>query len=229
MQDVRRQFPSAPTGPRALVITAHPQPDSFGHALAAAWSEGASALQIEQLDVTALDFDPVLRNAYRGPQPLEPDLERARLAVEAAAHLVVAFPVWWSSTPAALKGFFDRLLQPGWAFAYRNGRPVGGLIGRSSRMLVTMDAPLWYDWLVNGAAARRQVATGTLKFCGLAPVRTSAFGSVGTSTGAARDRMLEIARRAGAADAIAVRKRFPAVLTTELQRTSAVEPVRSAP
>lgn len=209
----RRAFPSPPATGRALVITAHPQPDSFSHALAAAWTEGASGLTTQHIDVTSLEFDPVLRNAYRADQPLEPDLLDAKVAMERAAHIVVAFPLWWSSTPAALKGFFDRLLLPGWAFAYENDRPVGGLAGRSARVLVTMDAPVWYDTLFNGAAARRQVAKGTLKFCGLSPVRTSAFGSVRSTTDAKREAMLETARRAGATDAATVlRRRLEPVL-----------------
>ncbi len=209
MHAIRRAFPSSPTTAHALVITAHPQPDSFSHSLAAAWTQGASALSTQHIDVTTLEFDPVLRNAYRGDQTLEPDLLDAKAAVERASHVVVAFPLWWSSTPAALKGFFDRLLLPGWAFAYKNNLPVGGLAGRSARMLVTMDAPVWYDTLFNGAAARRQVAKGTLKFCGLSPVRTSAFGSVRSTTDAKREAMLETARRAGATDAAAVLRRLP--------------------
>lgn len=212
---VRRQFPPKPTAARAVVLTAHPQPDGFNTALADAWIEGAHGLTVERFDVSQLDFDPVLHVAYRSDQPLEPDLGRVKHAIEYAAHLVVAFPVWWSSTPAALKGLFDRLLLPGWAFRYENGLPVGGLAGRSGRMLVTMDAPVWYDTLVNGAAARRQVARGTLRFSGVKPVWTSAFGSVGSAGAEQRVRMLERARRAGEKDAKRVLRRLGVVPTRE--------------
>lgn len=207
----RRTFPPAPTQPRALVLTAHPMPDSFSHALAAAWTEGASpALEVEHIDVHALDFDPMLRVAYRSDQPLEPDLIRVRDALAQAAHVVVAYPLWWNSTPAALKGLFDRVLLPGWAFRYKNNLPIGGLAGRSARTLVTMDAPVWYDTLVNWAAGRRQVSKSTLAFCGMKPVRVSAFGSIGTSTAAKRDAMLRDAKRAGQRDAESVLKRLGA-------------------
>ena len=212
MHDERRCFPAPPAAARALVLTAHPCPDSFNHALADAWTEGAGALPTDHLDVHTLQFDPVLRRALRADQPLEPDLLRAKHLIEHAAHVVLAFPVWWSSTPAALKGFFDRLLLPGWAYAYQNGRPIGGLGGRSARTLITMDAPVWYDTVFNGAAARRQVHAGTLAFCGLAPVRTNVFGSIGTTDAKGRSKLLERARAAGAADAAAVLRRFPAAL-----------------
>ena len=213
MHNNRRSFPPAPTHAKALVLTAHPQADSLNHALANAWMQGASNLEIEHIDVTSLDFDPVLNVAYRGDQPLEFDLLRVKTAIAEAAHVVVAFPLWWSSTPAKLKGLFDRVLLPGWAFSYKHNRPIGGLAGRSGRVLVTMDAPVWYDTLFNGAAARRQVSGGTLKFCGMSPVRTSAFGSIGSSTDAQRTAMLVKARKAGIADARMVLRRFPKALT----------------
>jgi putative NADPH-quinone reductase len=208
MHDARRSFPPAPRQPRALVLTAHPKPDSFSHALAGAWADGATGLEVQQIDVATLAFDPCLHVAYRGDQPLEPDLLRVKQAIAEAAHVVVVFPLWWSSTPALLKGLFDRVLLPGWAFSYENDRPVGGLKGRSARVLVTMDAPTWYDRLLNGAAGRRQVSRGTLKFCGLSPVRTTAFGSIGSRTPAQLEAMLGQARKAGAQDAAAVLRRL---------------------
>lgn len=78
--------------------------------------------------------------------------------------------------------------------------PKPGLTGRSGRVLVTMDAPTWYDRLTNRASGRSQVARATLKFCGVKPVRTMAFGSVGKRTDAQREAMLAKARKAGMKD-----------------------------
>jgi putative NADPH-quinone reductase len=206
----RRTFPPAPTHPDVLVLDAHPAADSFSRALSAAWIEGAAdALPVEHLVLADLTFEPHRSAGYTAELPLEPDLQRARDALARCAHLVVTYPVWWGSTPAVLKGFFDRVLLPGWAFAYEGGWPVGGLAGRSARQIVTMDAPVWYDQLVYRGSARRQVGRATLGFCGFA-VKTSAFGSIGSSTATQRSRMLARARRDGAADAVAVRRRFPA-------------------
>ena len=219
MQNERRHFPAPPTEARALILTAHPHSDSFNHALAEAWAEGAKGLTTEHIDIASLAFDPILHVAHRSDQPLEPDLIRVKEAIARSSHIVLAFPVWWSSTPAALKGLIDRVLLSGWAYSYVNNRPVGGLKGRSARVLVSMDAPVWYDTLVNGAASRRQIVRGTLKFCGLSPVRTSAFGSIGTSTDAQRQAMLTKARKAGTSDASALLKRFRS--TPQLPSTQA--------
>lgn len=210
MHTPRRRFPPAPSHAKAVVLFAHPSKDSLSFALAQAWIRGAQGLDVERVVLADLDFDPVLHHGYRQDQPLEPDLQRVRQAIAEAAHLVVAYPVWWSGTPALLKGLFDRLLLPGWAFAMKDGRPVGGLAGRSARTLLTMDAPIWYDRVVNRGAARVQVAKGTLKFCGFSPVKESAFGGVGDLDAAGREDLLRQVELAGRKDAARVLRRFPA-------------------
>ncbi len=213
MTTPRRTFPDPPQRPTALLIQAHPSDESFTAALASAFEEGAKAkgMAIDRLTLSQLDFELARRGGYKDESTLEPDLVRSQEAIANAAHLVIAFPLWWGSTPAVLKGFFDRALLPGWAFSYneKTGLPVGGLAGRSGRLLVTMDAPVWYDTVFNRASARRQVRTATLKFCGLSPVRTSAFGGIKTSTEERRTAMLAAARRAGETDAKEVLRRFP--------------------
>ncbi len=198
-----RSFPGPPTPGRTLLLTAHPDSESFNTALAHAWAEGArsAGAMVEHIDVHGLDFETRLRVAYRGDQPLEPDLVRVRDAIARAAHIAIATPVWWGSLPAGLKGLIDRVLLPGWAFAYdENHQPVQGLPGRSGRVMVTMDAPVWYDTLRYLGSSRRQLAAATLGFCGLKPVRSRAFGSVATSTAEQRARMLTKARADGVAD-----------------------------
>ncbi|MFT5583977.1 MAG: NAD(P)H dehydrogenase (quinone) [Cognaticolwellia sp.] len=205
----RRTFPSPPTQARAVVLCAHPDSGSFSSALAQSWVDGALGIESDVVHLGLLEFNPVLGPNYGRDQALEPDLLALQAKLESAAHLVVAYPVWWSSTPALLKGLFDRLLLPGWAYATVDGRPKGGLTGRSARTLVTMDAPLWYDRLFNRGAARAQVSTGTLKFCGFSPVRETAFGGVGESSAPARQVMLAKARTAGKQDAERLLGRFP--------------------
>jgi len=203
IMSTRRTFPGPPTPGRALLLTAHPDPDSFNTALALAWAEGARSkgVIVEHIDVHELDFETRLRVAYRGDQPLEPDLARVRDAIAQAALIAIVTPVWWGSVPAGLKGVIDRVLLPGWAFAYDDDhRPVQGLVGRSGRVMVTMDAPVWYDTLRYLGSSRRQLAVATLGFCGLSPVRSRAFGSVATSTAEQRARMLSKARADGVAD-----------------------------
>ena len=123
-------------------------------------------------------------------------------AISWANHVAWVYPVWWGSTPALLKGFIDRTFQPRWAFNARpSGRPEGLLAGRSARLLVTMDAPGWFDRLFYGASARRTMDRATLWYTGFSPIETRVFPQVLHASAAVRARWLERAARDGRYDA----------------------------
>ena len=209
----RRSFPSKPNEARALVFRGHPREESFSHALANAWISGAEAggIAVQTIDVHKLAFEPRLKNAYHEDQPLEADLKHVRDSIADASHLVFAYPTWWAGLPSALKGVVDRVFLPGWAFKSNGGAlPSPGLSGRSGRILVTMDAPRWYDVLSHRGSPWRQLSNSTLKFCGVKPVRVSRFYSVGKTSLSAREKMLQRARQAGEQDALALLRRLPA-------------------
>lgn len=67
-----------------------------------------------------MDFNPNLEFGYRKKSELEPDLLDAQAKLKWADHVVWIYPVWWSSVPAIMKGFIDRILLPG--FAFKKGR-----------------------------------------------------------------------------------------------------------
>ena len=187
-----------------LVIDAHPNPDSLCTALAARYADAArqTGADVTVLALRELRFDPILHQGYRGEQPLEPDLLRAQGLIEAGTHVCLVTPLWWGSVPALLKGFFDRILQRGWAFRYLpNGSPLGLLAGRSARVLLTTDSPGWYLRLLQGDPTVKQLVRSTLRFCGFKPVRVTRFGPVHGSTPQARAGWLDRAAAVGAQDA----------------------------
>ncbi len=184
-----------------LVVLGHPSPESFNATLAAAYIEGARAAgaSVSLLELGALTFDPVLHSA---DQPLEPDLVGAQAAIEAARHIVWVSPVWWVGLPALLKGFIDRTLLSGWAFHIKsNGLPEGLLSGRSARVVLTMDAPGWWYRMANRRAVYRSFVGGTLKFCGLGPIRQTTIFQTRTLKAPDRVAWLERLRKQGASDA----------------------------
>ena len=138
-------------------------------------------------------FDPILHHGYHQRQELEPGLKEIQEAITWAGHLVFVYPIWWGSMPALLKGLFDRVLLPGYAFKHRDNSPLIDrlLAGRSAHAIVTMDAPLWYYWLVYKKAGHHQIKKTILEFCGIKPVKITSFGAVRKASLAQREKWIE--------------------------------------
>ncbi|MBK5397768.1 NAD(P)H-dependent oxidoreductase [Pseudomonas sp. TH39(2020)] len=182
-------------GKRILVILGHPASNSFCGALAERYAQSAlrAGHEVRQLFLGAMDFDPVLREGYQQTQPLEVDLRRAQADIVWAEHLTLVYPIWWGGVPALLKGFFDRVFLPGFAFKYRKGKafPEKLLHGRSAHLLVTMDTPSWYYRWIYRMPGLHQVRKTTLEFCGIKPTRTLTFGPILGSKAAQRETWLK--------------------------------------
>jgi len=124
-----------------LLVYAHPEPTSFTAALKDA---GAAALRkaghtVEISDLYAENFDPVAGRHDFGTvadearfhyqteqghahehQTFAPDLVREQQRFLNADLVVWLFPIWWGGMPAIMKGWFDRVLAFG--FAYADGK-----------------------------------------------------------------------------------------------------------
>ncbi len=118
---------------RALVLFAHPCPESFGAALHTKVVETLSdrGWDVDDCDLNAEGFQPVLteeerRNYHDEPANIEPVrdyVERLR----AAEALILSFPVWNFGYPAILKGWLDRVLLPGVSFKLVDGKVAPNL------------------------------------------------------------------------------------------------------
>lgn len=186
-----------------LIIDGHPRQGSFGDAVSARYMAGAKAagLQVEFVALRDLSFDPILHHGYAQEQPLEPDLVRMQKAILQCKRLVLVYPIWWGGMPALMKGFIDRVFLPGYAFRYRpNGLWDRLLAGRTARIIVTMDAPPWYDLLMYRAAGTHVARMAILRFVGFRPVRTWRIGPVRPSSPERRERWLVKAETIGKSD-----------------------------
>lgn len=187
-----------------LVIDGNPNAESLCAALAHQYAEQARAAGVDvgELRLRELSFDPCLRTQNPSAQALETDLRRAQALIEGAQHICLVTPVWWGSVPALLKGFFDRVLERGWAYRYTSqGLPEGLLAGRTATVLLTTDSPNWYLRWVQGDPTVHQVVRSTLKFCGIKPVQLKRFGPVHSSKPQQREGWLVQAGRQGRMDA----------------------------
>jgi len=170
------------------IIQGHPDPagNRFGHALAAAYADGARAAGhiVSLTDAGRLEFPLVRTKEDFETGPVPPAIVEAQAAIEAAAHLVFFYPLWFGTMPALLKGFIEQVFRP----VFVNGA-VGNfsnlrLKGRTARLVVTMGMPaLAYRWMF-GRFGWNGMEAGMLKLCGIAPVSTTLIGQVDASAAA---------------------------------------------
>ena len=139
-----------------------------------------------------IEFDPVLRYGYKKRQELEPGLVEIRDSIIWSDHIVLVYPIWWGSIPAILKGMFDRVFLPGFAFKYRKDSQFWDrlLKGRSAHAITTMDTPPWYFKLVYCSPAHHQMRKTILEFSGIKPVKITSFGPIRYSTESKRAKWL---------------------------------------
>ena len=113
---------------RAMVLYAHPCPESFNAAVHETVVETleAKGWEVDDCDLNAEGFLPVLTELERRGYHEEPaNLEPVKPYVDrlfAAQALVMVFPVWNFGYPAILKGFLDRVFLPGVSFKLVDGR-----------------------------------------------------------------------------------------------------------
>jgi NAD(P)H dehydrogenase (quinone) len=170
---------------KILIINGHPDKESLCSELAESYHKGAisSGADSKLVHLADVEFDPILKFGYRKRTELEPGLLQIQADILNANHLVIVYPTWWGTYPALLKGFFDRVFLPKYAFKYRENSLLWDklLTGRSARLIVTMDTPAWYYWLVYRSPGHNSMKKGILEFCGIKPVGVTSFGPVKSS------------------------------------------------
>lgn len=167
---------------KVLLICGHPRRESLSSSLAEAYAEGArtAGADVRTLALADLEFAPDVVEQHINDQPREPDILAAQQGIAWAEHLVLVFPTWWGLYPARLKAFLDRVLTPGFAFTEADTPSgfTGCLGGRTAHLLTTMDTPGLVYRLLYGSPGRLALERATLGFCGVGPVRFTAFGPV---------------------------------------------------
>ncbi len=177
-----------------LVVLAHPEPGSLNHAIAAAavGALGRAGHAVTFHDLQAERFDPVLRPGEAARDAaLDSAIRRHCDDLARADGIVVVHPNWWGQPPAILKGWIDRVVRPGVAYAFREGDagegvPVGLLRARAAVVLNTSNTPEGREREAFGDPLDALWRRCVFGLCGVADVRRRTFGVVVTSTPEAR-------------------------------------------
>ena len=155
-----------------LIVTAHPDHASLTSGVARRLVQALPPGTVELADLAAEGFDPRFgtadRAAYRGHRTVPADVVREQERIDRADHLVLAFPVYWWSMPALMKGWIDRVFVNGWAFEID---PEGGTRRRLGRLTVHLlavagDSAGTYERHGYETAMRTQIEHGIVDYVG---------------------------------------------------------------
>ncbi|SRR5690606_25919260 len=189
---------------KIVIINGHPDKESFNVALSKSYQKGAkkSNAEIKVINIRDLDFNPNLQFGYRKRTKLEPDLLDAQAKLKWADHLVWIYPVWWSSVPAIMKGFLDRVLLPGFAFNKKDNSLFSEkcFTGKTARIICTLDQPAWYYKWIYGNPSHNALKKGTLNFIGVKKVRITTIGPIRLSKDQFRAKWLKKIEKLGQAN-----------------------------
>lgn len=179
----------------------HPRENSLSHGMADAYQQAAEACgaEVRRMNLRDMQFDPDLTEGYHQRKDLEPCLNEWRENLTWCTHTCWAYPVWWGNMPAKMKGVIDRAFLPGFAMEYHENDPWWDrlLKGRSGDIMLTSDAPAYFDKLMYGRPAANQVKRAVMQFSGIKPVRVLQVGTVKTASDKKIQKWLDQARRMG--------------------------------
>ncbi len=157
-----------------LIVLAHPNKESFNSSIAdKIVSELKNkAEEVVLRDLYRLGFDPVYTWEEMGKQRnghTRDDILKEQQLVKEADNLIFIYPIWWTSMPAILKGYFDRVFSYGFAYAFNEQGGVDSLLkGKSVSIINTHGTPKeYYDQSGMSESMKQTTDTGIFGFCGI--------------------------------------------------------------
>ena len=156
---------------KIVLLLGNPDSETFTGVIADTYQKAAEeeGHEVARFNIGDMKFDPVLHKGYKVIQELEPDLLRFQDAVRAADHLVIVYPNWWCTMPAILKGLFDRVWIPGFAFNFdkKTKKCIQHLKGKTGRTIVVAGtySPFMTWWLYGDYT--NEIQHGILGFAGI--------------------------------------------------------------
>ncbi len=184
------------------VILAHPDKESFNHAIAdtVAGQLKKSGHEIFFHDLHAEKFDPILpTNEFSRYISLPAEIEKHCSEIIRAEGIVIIHPNWWGQPPAILKGWIDRVLRPGVAYEFieedkGEGIPNGLLRAEQALIFNTSNTETERENRVFGDPLEAIWKNCIFDLCGVKNFYRRTFTIMVTSTELQRKKWLEEVR-----------------------------------
>ena len=115
---------------KILAILAHPDRNSFNHAIAKSVVEQLekNGHRVFFHDLYSEDFDPLLTGEeIVKDAPFPEAIKEHCEEIREAEGIIIVHPNWWGQPPAILKGWIDRVIRPGVAYEFLEGDSGEGI------------------------------------------------------------------------------------------------------
>ncbi len=196
---------------KVSIIVAHPTPNSFNHAIARLVAQTLAARGHTPVlhDLYAERFDPIfLTPEIDRDTALPPAIEEHCREICSVDGVVIVHPNYWSSPPAILRGWVDRVLRAGRAYEFvEDGKggaePVGLLKAKVGVVFNTANTPQEVEEQVFGDPLEIHWMKVVFGLCGVKTTYRRNFAPIITSTPEQREQWLEEVKSA-------VERLFPA-------------------
>ncbi|HEY7585831.1 MAG TPA: NAD(P)H-dependent oxidoreductase [Candidatus Deferrimicrobiaceae bacterium] len=181
------------------VILAHPNPQSFNHAIARTATDELRRNGHTVLfhDLYAEKFEPILLSAEIPDTAVIPKIvEDHCREVASAEGIIIVHPNWWGQPPAIMKGWIDRVLRPGVAYNFLEGDggegvPIGLLKAKVAIVFNTSNTPAEREQEVFGDPLELIWRKCIFDLCGVKKFYREMFRVVVTSTPNERSEWLD--------------------------------------
>ncbi len=169
---------------RLFILLGHPNTETFCGYFADTYERAAIAAghEVRRMNIQDMQFESNLRKGYKERMELEPDLLKVQENLTWSEHFVLVYPNWWGNMPAKLKGMWDRMFLPRFAFRMHPSRMWWDrlLKGRSARVIILCGNPPILDRFAFGNYTS-SIGSSLLRFAGF-KTRFTSFGPSETPT-----------------------------------------------
>jgi len=185
------------------IIVAHPNTQSFNHAIACRSAEVLRRLgySVFYHDLYAEHFDPILPFEEFQTTAVIPETIKLHCNEIANSHgIVIVHPNWWGQPPAILKGWIDRVFRPAVTYQFINGdsgegTPLGLLKAETAVVFNTSNTRPEREREVFGDPLETIWKNCIFKLCGVRNFHRTTYSVIVTSTSDQRIEWLDDVER----------------------------------
>ena len=126
-----------------LIVNSHPYEKSFNRQLTQKIADVLNRKhEVEVIDLVQDNFNPVMEKedlkVFAQGKAADERVYEYQNKIKEADILIFDFPIWWSTMPAILKGFFDKVFLKDFAYIYTE-TGIKGILNKKAVVITTME------------------------------------------------------------------------------------------